>query len=106
MKTYVWIKTSFEGFHQWTNAPDCVAFLRDFHRHIFNVKLGKQVTHENREIEFFQLKATVDRHLDDFYAGQYFVYSCENIAAELLKRFDADFVEVDEDGENGARVEK
>jgi hypothetical protein len=106
MKTCVWITTTFEGFHQWPNAPDCVAFLRDVHRHIFHVKLGKEVVGDDREIEFIQLKWDVDKYLEKHYSGQEFSDSCEQIASELLIEFDASFVEVDEDGENGVRVEK
>lgn len=105
MKTkFVWIQTTFEGFHRWIGAPAAVAFLRGFHRHIFKVKLGMEVTHDNREIEFFQLKGEVDKFINKFYQGKRFESSCEEIAGHFLNQFDASFVEVSEDGENGATI--
>jgi len=104
MKTVVWIQTSFEGFHCWKDAPREVMFLRSDHRHIFHVKLGVQVVHQDRDVEFFQLKKRVDDFIKEHYQGKWFRYSCEQIAGQLLTKFDADFVEVSEDGENGATV--
>jgi hypothetical protein len=31
------VRTSFVGVHQWKDAPDEVAFLRNLHRHVFKV---------------------------------------------------------------------
>jgi len=104
MKIVIWIQTRFTGYHRWVDAPDGVAFLRDYHRHIFHVKLGVGVTDTNREIEFFQLKKKVDTYLRNHYKDMDFEQSCEAIAGELLDAFDASFVEVSEDGENGATV--
>ncbi len=104
MKTIVWIQTMFEGFHRWEDAPSDVAFLRNYHRHIFEIKLGVVVTHDDRDIEFFQLKKKVDKYVNEKFEGQRFLFSCEAIASHLLERFDASFVEVSEDGENGATV--
>ena len=105
MKTIVWVSTIFEGFHRWVNAPDDVSFLRDYHRHVFEVKLGIEVSNTDREIEFFQLKRKVDGFILDNYEGHQFEFSCEQIAEVLLKEFKANFVEVSEDGENGAIVQ-
>jgi len=104
MKTVVWIQTSFEGFHRWKDAPEKVAFLRNYHRHIFDVKLGIEAVHDDRAVEFFLLKGDVDEFINENYQGRYFEYSCEQIAKRLLTKFNADFVEVSEDGENGATV--
>ena len=104
MKTTVWVTTLFEGFHRWIDAPTDVAFLREYHRHIFEVKLGVEVLHNDRETEFFQLKRKVDEYLNHHFEGQYFDHSCETIAVELFHEFAAYFVEVSEDGENGATV--
>jgi len=104
MKIIVWIQTSFEGFHRWKDSPEGVEFLRDYHRHIFRVKLGVEAKHDDRDIEFFQLKRDVERYIKEHYQGEYFGDSCEMIAMKLLARFNADFVEVSEDGENGATV--
>lgn len=106
MRTLVWATTQFEGFHRWKSAPDSVAFLRDWHRHLFHVRLGVQVEKHDREVEFLTLKTQVDEHLAKYWKGQKFESSCEMIAADLLQRFQASFVEVSEDGENGARLEQ
>lgn len=104
VKTIVWITTSFEHFHSWPDAPDDVAFLRATHRHIFHVKLGVAVSHANRHVEFIALKKAVDLHISLW--DEVSDRSCEMMATELLERFGAEFVEVSEDGENGARVER
>ncbi len=104
MKTIVWVQTQFEGFHRWKDAPRAVSFLRNFHRHIFKVKLGVEVGHGNREVEFFDLKDRIDDFLKVHIRANYFDFSCEMIAAILLDTFNASFVEVSEDGENGATV--
>lgn len=105
MKTVVWITTHFTGFHRWEHAPDNVSFLRDFHRHVFHVKLAVRVTHHNRDVEFFTLKDKVEHFIKYEYHGKFFPYSCEQIAEQLFNEFGAEWVEVSEDGENGARVE-
>lgn len=100
----VFVRTRFEGYHRWVDAPEEVAFLRDYHRHIFHVELHKTVTQLNREIEFIQLKWEVEKYIAENYKGQRFEKSCEMIGVELLKAFSASQVEVSEDGENGAVV--
>lgn len=105
MRTTVWITTSFVGHHRWVDAPPAVVFLRQWHRHVFHVRLGVQVSRHDREVEFFQLKARVNDYLRQFWEGRHFEDSCESIAASLLVAFDAVFVEVSEDGENGAVVD-
>ncbi len=104
LKTLVWIRTTFEGFHRWKDAPEDVKFLRDFHRHIFEVELGVAVNNDDREIEFFQFKRKVDMYINTHYKNEYFDLSCEMVARKLLNFFHADFVKVSEDGENGATV--
>jgi hypothetical protein len=103
-RTIVYVKTQFIGYHRWANAPDDVAFLRAYHRHVFHVKVGVEVTHGDREVEFFQFQRKVQDYISAEYEGRYFEKSCEMIAIDLLYRFQAAMVEVSEDGENGAVV--
>jgi hypothetical protein len=103
MAVIVWVTDTFYGFHRWKDAPSEVEFLRDFHRHLFHVKVGMAVKQLDREIEFFLLKADLAMKLED-YQGQQFEKSCEMIATEILECMGAEFVEVSEDGENGATV--
>lgn len=105
MKTIVWITTQFEGIHSWLDAPKEVSFLRSYHRHIFHVKLAVKVTHLNRDVEFVLLKRRVDQYLQETFVGKGLDLSCEQMAEQLFNEFGAEWVEVSEDGENGARVE-
>ena len=103
-RTMVWVTTSFIGYHRWRDAPEPVAFLRDFHRHVFHVKVMVEVTHDDRQIEFIMLKRELDNYLEENLAERQFDLSCEQIALILLREYKANMVEVSEDGENGARV--
>lgn len=104
IKTTVWITTSFEHLHFWPDAPSDASFLQHPHRHVFHVKLGVEVSHDNRDIEFIKLKREVDLYIAEW--EEISIRSCEMMAKDLLERFSAEFVEVSEDGENGARVER
>lgn len=98
------VSSQFVGFHRWKDAPEEVKFLRDFHRHIFKVKISVEVTDPDRQVEFFMFKAKLDKVLAD-YNDHRFEFSCETIAQQLLERLpEACSAEVSEDGENGALV--
>lgn len=103
VKMCIFVTVEFEAFHQWADAPEHVAFLRDLHRHIFHVRITKPVGHANRDIEFITLKREVTSYIREFMEGQV-LGSCEMIASRLMGQFDAVQVEVSEDGENGAIV--
>ena len=91
-------------------APEEVAFLKGMHRHLFGISLKIEVTHNDREIEFFVLQEQVDRMLDERYEFYEEVGSCEMIGDEILHYFESLYpkrkieVEVDEDGENSAII--
>lgn len=104
MSTRIYVRTEFEAFHRWKDAPDDVAFLRDYHRHVFKVRVDMDVSHGNRDIEFFQFKRKLDSFINKRFTGAHFEFSCEQIASYILKEFNAFSVEVSEDGENGAVV--
>jgi len=101
---FVKIKTQFEGFHKYSDAPNDVDFLRDLHRHTFNVSVKIQVNHNNRDIEFIQLKRKVDA-LINLYINKRDAGSCEMIAEKLLELLKKDYkdsfieVSIGEDGE-------
>lgn len=113
MKTSIFIRLQVEGVHCW---PDCgieeVNYLRNPHRHHFGVKAYLRVDGDNREVEFIQLKHKVTAFLGEKYWSQgghcldFGGMSCEMIAKELVREFTFDRVIVDEDGENGAEVER
>lgn len=106
MKTYVYCRLEVEGFHYWPKAPDRVGFLAFNHRHMFHIRATIQVDHGDRQEEFILLKRRVETWLDAKYGTpcQFGSMSCEAIARELLEAFGFQFVEVSEDGENGAVV--
>jgi elongation factor P hydroxylase len=110
LTTRIWITTKFVALHYWKNAPDEVAYLRQPHRHQFHVRVTADVSHNDRDVEFFQFKKEVEdyvkRHLDKTLSER----SCEMMANELLLHllnvgYSVHSVEVSEDGENGAVVE-
>jgi hypothetical protein len=107
MNKFIVIRTNFPATHCWPECPiPDVAYLRNPHRHVFHVEM-KFKTSKDREIEFIYMKQRVDHHIQMGYTNQFLgAKSCETIAEELLKTFDADFVSVFEDNENGAEIYK
>lgn len=53
------VRTAFQGIHCWPEAPDSVAFLRNPHRHVFNVEVSLYIS-ESREVEFFEFRNILD----------------------------------------------
>lgn len=105
LKRRIFVTAQFVGFHRWKNAPEEVAFLRSFHRHLFHVKVFFDVSHGDRDLEFFQEKEKVDDFLKRSFSGAQFDGSCEFIAEKILAAIPyAVACEVSEDGENGAIV--
>lgn len=99
------------GMHCWPDAPLGAYHLRAVHRHLFHIKVEKEVQHNNRDIEFQILKNRCQEWLRDQF-GDYVsgeadlgTCSCEDIAQMLIEQFDLTACEVSEDGENGARLE-
>lgn len=115
-KTTVIVKFQMDGMHQWQGAMDLVdpemSFLANRHRHMFYFTLSKEVTHDDRDIEFIQFKRDVISYLIQEYSDismrtlEFGDLSCEAIARDLFERFDCEYVEVFEDNENGSRIEK
>ena len=102
----VWVTFRKKGFHRYPDAPEDVKYLRDVHRHIFKFKVGIEVGHDNRDIEFHQLL----NWLEGLYEGELDVdyKSCEMMAndlhASIVEKYGQVrcFIEVAEDGECGA----
>lgn len=108
MNRCIVIKTSFEAIHNWPDCPiEEVSFLKHPHRHIFHVKMKWDVSHNDRDIEFIQAKRKVDNFVEWHWAGKNIgAKSCEMLAQTLLDLFNASFVSVFEDNENGAELTK
>lgn len=113
------VRTSFVGVHQWLNAPEEVAFLRNLHRHVFKVSVCCQVNHSDRELEFFMVRQTIDTWMRSTYPSYHNnmpdikflgTYSCEQIASDLqavlFQKYNRPFsVIVREDDENAGIVD-
>ena len=101
----IFITTEFEGFHKYPNAPEEVSFLRDFHRHIFKVKVSIEVFHNERDIEFILFKRYINSLISN---GDMNCLSCEAISDILFEKINEKYpnrkitIEVSEDGENGS----
>ena len=112
-KSYIKVRTEFEGFHYYPNAGEIdsrIKFLETEHRHIFKVEVKISVTHLDRELEFFLVKWA----LQDFIkSGNMNHKSCEMIAQEILEEhlipvYGADRyyeITVSEDGESDGIIE-
>lgn len=114
-KTTVIVKLAVEGIHNFAKAKEMfppVGFLQYPHRHMFHIKASKEVFHDDRDVEFLMFKREIANwlHLQyyDEVAGllDFGGMSCEMIARILLEYFHCDSVEVWEDDENGAKVER
>lgn len=126
------IRTQFTALHCWPKAPPMVQFLQYPHRHIFHVELVLNVSHGDRQVEFFMMKQQLDSliALELFATSSPFLYTqampykdvglpvlsgaCEDMAEHLANALMTEFphcntfnvasVSIFEDGENGGRV--
>ncbi len=106
----IYIKTQFEGFHRWKDAPNEVSFLRNKHRHIFYVVVYIPVEHNDREIEFILFKREIEEFINNNINKQD-VGSCEMIAEKIAININIKYnrpilVDISEDNENGAIISK
>jgi hypothetical protein len=118
-KRKIWITFQKEGIHCYPAAATDpalatgdsydVSFLGTPHRHIFHFCVWIDVFHNDRDIEFIQFK----RWLENLYSGgilELNFKSCEMIADDLYLQIAdrypnrAVWIEVAEDGENGALI--
>jgi hypothetical protein len=115
---FIWVTFQREGIHCYPQAGHDpalatgdeydVSFLSTPHRHIFHFRVGIQVTHNDRDIEFIQFK----RWLESLFRGilELNNKSCEMISDDLYQTIatrypDRDIeITVSEDGENGATI--
>ncbi|MDD6128227.1 MAG: hypothetical protein PUB60_08775 [Veillonellaceae bacterium] len=99
MQTY----NALEGFHKWSKAPTDIAFLRDRHRHIFEIRCKFKVDHADRALEIIQTQHLIESFLTERFGRpcEFGERSCEAIAELLSRTFDACEVSVLEDGFGG-----
>ena len=115
----IWVTFQKEGMHRYPAAATDtalatgdeydVSFLANPHRHIFHFRVWIDVVHNDRDIEFIQFK----RWLENLYRSgtlQLDYKSCEMMADDLYIQIAgrypnrAVWIEVSEDGENGALI--
>ena len=118
-KRMIWVTFQKEGIHRYPAASTdpklaCgdeydVSFLGMPHRHIFHFKVGIQVFHNDRDIEFIQFK----RWLENLYKEgtlELNFKSCEMISDDLYDQIASRYtgrnveISVSEDNENGATI--
>lgn len=112
-KTKIIVRFSVEGLHRWEGCtiPE-VDYLQHSHRHTFGIIGEVDVSHLDRDIEFIELSHKMKTYLAGIYYNSvlklhvFGTKSCEMIAQELLTVFNLNKCEVNEDGENGAIVER
>lgn len=115
----IWVTFRKEGIHKYPAAATDpmlatgdeydVSFLGVPHRHIFHFRIWIDVFHNDRDIEFIQFK----RWLEKLYAEgtlELNFKSCEMISDDLYLQIVSKYpgravwIEVAEDGENGALI--
>ena len=117
----IWVTFRKEGIHKYPAALEDpqlatgdeydVSFLGYPHRHIFHFRVWIDVFHNDRDVEFIQFKRWLERlyHSDQGVLSLDYK-SCEMIADDLYlqiaERYPdrAVWIEVAEDGENGALI--
>jgi hypothetical protein len=113
--TTIIVKFAVDGIHNFPAAEELypeVGFLQYPHRHMFHFTAAIKVTHSDRDKEFICVKRDMINYLTNRYfdtCQRTLIFdskSCEMLAEEILNQFDCEWVEVWEDNENGARVDK
>lgn len=107
---YIVVQFDFEGVHSWPGVIDHqelgdVQFLQYPHRHLFAVKMKREVSHNDRDVEIINFKREVELYVFSRYGrnpANIGSRSCEMMAEELSTVFGLKSCEVLEDGENGA----
>ena len=115
----IFVKFQREGIHKYPGADTDpalatgdeydVSFLGFPHRHMFHFKVGIQVFHNDRDIEFIQFKRWLENSFRDG-VMQLDHKSCEMVSDDLYDMISARYPErnieitVSEDGENGATI--
>lgn len=116
MKKYIVVKNNYEGIHRYKDAPVEVDYLRQYHRHIFNIETKIEVYDEDRELEFMIVKHLIQQFISEKKKGGFYWImdnlSCENVCSMIYKLIKDNYgetryvsVRVYEDNENSAIVE-
>ena len=108
MDSFIVCNVTIEGFHYWENAPVIYGYLRNNHRHMFNIELHIPVRDLDREIEFIEEQRIIKERIlakfgDRLGYAQFEGMSCEHIAKWLMEEYPtATYCKVIEDTNGGA----
>jgi hypothetical protein len=119
VQSFIWVTFQKEGIHRYPDAatnPELatgdwldVSFLASPHRHIFHFRVELEVFHDDRDVEFIQMK----RIIESWYSDKTLSVdhkSCEMLAQDLHQKIELWWpnrdvrIEVSEDNENGCRM--
>ena len=54
------VKLNMEGLHRWKDCDiDEVKYLKNLHRHLFYIRVIKDVSHNDRDIEIIKFKKSI-----------------------------------------------
>lgn len=90
------VRTQLEALHCWPDIPrgHSSQFLKYPHRHIFYIELQFKVNHNNRDIEFFEVRRQIDHYLQKNFKTDPIsglkdlgMMSCEMLCEDLLQQF-------------------
>lgn len=99
------------GIHNWIAAPTSRSYLAHEHRHLFCFNATVEVTHDDRQVEYHDLRDHILKWATDTYPlmrGDTFLFggnSCEHLARSLWNYLGSKLglpiheVQVSEDGE-------
>lgn len=104
MFTAIKVQFDFEGFHLYSGAPSEVEFLKNLHRHLFNIKVTIEVTHEDRELEFFIVRRQLIDLVNRLYPNR-IVGSCEMMAKDIYYFVKHTYKKLDKTGDRLVEVE-
>lgn len=114
MGTKVTAGTRVNALHRWPEANGRRSYLAHHHMHDFSIRVEANVTHDNRQIEFHDLRDALERAVGLILslnttplggASSFGSMSCEQVGIEILRLLDqVDVVRVNEDEFCGAVV--
>ena len=111
MSRSITVRFAVPGFHCWPEAPPHRIYLAAKHRHLFRVSVSMPVRHDDREVEFHDLRDEAEALLQGIAedGSDFGRQSCEDIARRLATVLGDAYdrpvtVTVSEDGEFDATV--
>jgi len=109
--TSISVAAIFHAQHRWKDCPiEEAAFLRNWHHHVFYVRLHIWVKHEDKtKGDFFVRQRQLQHWVHHTWGGGQWEKSCAEFAEDILHQFASRgwlirAVEVSEDGENSTVI--